>query len=363
MDTMDNDTSTDQQKQGSATTVHNNYHAPVSHFHYHFHGSAPNSINCSSLPLLQSQPQESLPAVPKGAICIDNRVVFGPPKQGQVTRMIEVEGVTKLWICDDELRDLYGRMRSYLNQRDALLTDPLLESSTVLQHIFLSPEPKCQGVCEALTAAQDEVSSHLLEKVQSFEGKETELGDDMTPTGPGPMLPSFLSYTLAYLQRLPAEIFVRGQTKPAPRLVCEVREWGIRYDLSGSFKPARYIEAPWSQLPPLHNAGIWFSESCLPSNLWSGWFSTQGVREFLLRLSQPEQDSPLGPNVREEDSPKEDSLKEDSLKGDSLKEDSLKEDSLKGDSLKEGSLKEDSLKEDSLTDGVLVERFKDVAQQ
>jgi hypothetical protein len=266
MDAMDSGASADQQRLSSATTVHN-YNAPISHFHYYFHGVAPHSINCgqssesSSLPLLQSRPQESLPAVPEGAICIGNRVVFGPPKEGQITRIIKLEGITRLWICDEELRNVYDHIRSDLNQREALSTDPLLESSTVLQHFFLSPEPKCQHLYEALTTAQDEVSSHLLEKVRSFEGKGTELEDDMTPTGPGPMLRSFLSYTLAYLQRFPAEISIRGQTKPAPNHVCEVREWGIRFDLSDSFKPTRYIEASWSELPPLHNVGIWFSES------------------------------------------------------------------------------------------------------
>lgn len=222
-----------------------------------------------------------------------------------MTRMIEVEGTTRLWICDEELRNVYDHIRSDLNQCEALSTDPLLESSTVLQHIFLSPEPKCQRIYEALTVAQNEVSLHLLEKVRSFEGKETELGDNMTPTGPGPMLRSFLSYTLAYLQRFPAETSIRGQTKPAPNHVCEVREWGIRFDLSDSFKPARYIEALWSELPPLHNVGIWFSESNLPSTQWRGWF-----------CAQPRQDSSLDPNAREED---------------------------------------------GLTDGVLVERLKDVA--
>jgi hypothetical protein len=203
--------------------------------------------------------------------------------------MIEVEGVTKLWICDEGLRNLYHYTIRNLNQSEALSTDPLLELSTVLQSIFLSPEPKCQHICEALTAAQDEVSSHLLKKLRSFEGKETELGDDMTSTGPGPMLRSFLSYALAYLQRFPAEI--RGQTKSVQYHVCEVREWGIRFNLGDSIKPARYIEAPWSELPPLHNVGIWFSESHLPITQWHGWFS-----------AQTSQDSSLDSNVREEDS-------------------------------------------------------------
>jgi hypothetical protein len=294
MDTVDSDASANQQS--SATTVRN-YHAPISHYHFHFHGVAPHSINCgqssepSSLPLLQSRPPESLPAVPDGAICIGNRVVFGPPKEGQMTRMIEVEGITRLWICDEELRNLYDRIRSDLNQREPLSIDPLLESSTVLQYIFLSPEPKSQHIYEALTAAQNEVSSRLLEKVRSFEGKETELGDDMASTGPGPMLRSFLSYTLVYLQRFPAEVSIRGQTKPAPRHVCEVREWGIRFDLSDSFKPARYIEASWSELPPLHNVGIWFSESHLLSTRWRVWFS-----------AKPSQDSSLDSNIKGEDS-------------------------------------------------------------
>src|SRR5436853_849484 len=58
---MDSDAS----DQNSATTVHK-YHAPVTHFHYHFNGVAPHSINCgqssetSSLPLLHSRPQDPL---------------------------------------------------------------------------------------------------------------------------------------------------------------------------------------------------------------------------------------------------------------------------------------------------------------
>jgi hypothetical protein len=119
-----------------------------------------------------------------------------------MTLIIKVEGITKLWIYNDELRDLYGRIRSYLNQCDTLLTDPLLKASTVLQHIFLSPESKYQRVYEALTTAQNKISSHLLKKVQSFKGKETELEDDITSTGPDRILRSFLSYTLTYLQRL-----------------------------------------------------------------------------------------------------------------------------------------------------------------
>jgi hypothetical protein len=219
--------------------------------------------------------------------------------------MIEVDGITRLWICDEELGNLYDRIRSDLSRCEILSTDPLLESSTVLQHIFLSPESEYQHICEALTVAQNEVSSRLLERLRSFEGKETELQDNMTSTGPGPMLRSFLSYTLAYLQRFPAEISIRGQTNPAPSHVCEVREWGIRFDLSDSFNPARYIEALWSELLPLHNVGIWFSESHLPSTQWREWFS-----------AKPRQDSSLDTNVKEED---------------------------------------------SLADGILVERFKDVA--
>jgi hypothetical protein len=182
-----------------------------------------------------------------------------------VTRMIEVEGITRLWICDKELRNLYGHAHRNLNQRRAIFTgplleDPLLESSTVLQHIYLSPEPKSRHIYKALAAAQREVSSHLLKKVQSFKGKETELGDGMTPTRPGPMPRSFISYTLAYLQCFPAETLIR-QTE----LVCEIRERGIRFDLSSSSKPARSIEAMWEELPPFRNVGIWFDECHLPS--------------------------------------------------------------------------------------------------
>jgi hypothetical protein len=254
--------------------------------------------------------------------------------------MIGVDGVTRLWICDEELRNLYDHAYCDLNQRKALFTgplleDPLLESSTVLQHIFLSPEPKSQHIHEVLTATQCEVSSHLFEKVQSFKGKETELGDDMTPTGPGPMLRSFISYTLAYLQRFPAETSIRGQTKLVPNHFCEIRERGIRFDLSGSFKPARSIEATWEELPPLRNVGIWFSESHLPSTQRRGWFS-----------AKPREDS-LDPKIKEEDSLAE---RDSSLDPNIKEEDSLAE---------QDSSLDLNIEEDSLADGVLVERPED----
>ena len=124
-----------------------------------------------------------------------------------------------------------------------------------------------------LVAAQKEVSSHLLEKLRGFEGKETELRDDIILTRPSPILRSFVGCVLAYLQRFSAEISIRGQTKPAPNHVCEIREQGVRFNLSDSFKRAYYIEASWSELLLFYNINIQFSESLLPSIEQRGWFS------------------------------------------------------------------------------------------
>jgi hypothetical protein len=165
----------------------------------------------------------------------------------------------------------YDQAQRFLQQHGDLSAEPLAESSTVLQHIFLTRGLHEQAPQEALHLAQAALSFLLEEKLRSFWGREKRLRDELNLNQTTAMVRSFLGYALSYLQSRPATVYLdkdgrvdrNGQSKCSTHHIFVVGEDGIVLDFRSSLLQLSITKLPWSKLRPLRDLGVSFARADL----------------------------------------------------------------------------------------------------